>query len=210
MGTATMSDAIATTTTTAPSRKTAIKRPVLHPVYREMIAAAVASLAERGGSSRQAIVKYIMSNYRVGTEATKVNNQVTKSLKAALEAGVLKHAKVTGTGATGSFRLGDQKKLAVAKPKKVMKPKIAVKKPVAAKKPKAATTTTAAAKTPKDAAAKKKPNAAAAKKPKSPKQAAASAKKLESTKVKPKNAKSPLKKAAKPKKANTAKQPAKK
>ena len=209
MGTATMSDAIATTTTTAPSRKTAIKRPVLHPVYREMIAAAVASLAERGGSSRQAIVKYIMSNYRVGTEATKVNNQVTKSLKAALEAGVLKHAKVTGTGATGSFRLGDQKKLAVAKPKKVMKPKIAVKKPVAAKKPKAATTT-AAAKTPKDAAAKKKSIAAAAKKPKSPKKAAASAKKLESTKVKPKNAKSPLKKVAKPKKANTAKQSAKK
>ena len=42
------------------------KKPAEHPKYAAMINAAVAALKERGGSSRQAILKYIIANYKVG------------------------------------------------------------------------------------------------------------------------------------------------
>lgn len=159
--------------------------PAEHPKYNIMIAAAIQSLKERGGSSRQAILKYIMANYKVGSDTTKINARLKTTLKAGVKAGTLKQAK--GTGASGSFRLGE-KKLAADKPKK----------PKAARKP----TKVAIAKKPKAAAKKPK---AASKKPKSPKKVAAKkpkapAKKPKSPK-KPKVAKSPAKKAAsKPKK----------
>ncbi|KAL8580543.1 hypothetical protein ACOMHN_057986 [Nucella lapillus] len=187
-----MSDAAAAPAP-APAKKAAKPRkptkPADHPKYNVMIAAAVTSLKERGGSSRQAILKYVMANYKVGTEVTKINARVKTALKAGVKVGTLKQAK--GTGASGSFRLGE-KKVEAKKPaaKKVKKPKAAAKKP---KKPAA-----------KKAAKPKK--AAAAKKPKSPAKKAAKPKKA---------AKSPAKKAAKPKKAKTpkkaaAKKPAKK
>lgn len=172
----------------APAKK-AVKakkptKPAEHPKYSEMISAAVGALKERGGSSRQAILKYIMANYKVGTEVTKINARVKTALKAGVKAGSLKQAK--GTGASGSFRLGEKK--AAAKPKTAKKPKAAAKKP-------------AAAKTAKKTAVKKSPKKTAAK----PKKTAKSPKKV----AKPKKAaKSPAKKAAKPKKA--AKSPAKK
>ena len=174
----------------APAKKAAKPRkptkPADHPKYNVMIAAAITSLKERGGSSRQAVLKYIMANYKVGNEVAKINARVKTALKAGVKAGTLKQAK--GTGASGSFRLGE-KKVAAAKPKK---PKAAAKKPKVAKKPKAA-----GAKKPKSP--KKKP---AAKKPKSPAKKAAKPKKV---------AKSPAKKAAKPKKvAKTPKKAAKK
>ena len=175
----------------APAKKAAKPRkpakPADHPKYNAMIAAAITSLKERGGSSRQAVLKYILANYKVGNEVAKINARVKTALKAGVKAGTLKQAK--GTGASGSFRLGE--KVAAAKPKKAKKPKAAAKKP-AAKKPKAA-----GAKKPKSP--KKKP---AAKKPKSPAKKAAKPKKV---------AKSPAKKAAKPKKvAKAPKKPAKK
>ena len=177
-----MSDAAAPAPT--PAKKAAKPRKPAkladHPKYNVMIAAAIASLKERGGSSRQAVLKYIMANYKVGNEVAKINARVKSALKAGVKAGTLKQAK--GTGASGSFRLGE-KKVAAAKPKKTKKPKAAAKKP-AAKKPKAT-----AAKKPKSP--KKK---AAAKKPKTVKKAAAKPKKV---------AKSPAKKAAKPKKVKT-------
>ena len=170
-----MSDAAAPAK--APAKKAAKPRkpakPAEHPKYNVMIAAAITALKERGGSSRQAVLKYIMANYKVGNEVTKINARVKSALKAGVKAGTLKQAK--GTGASGSFRLGE-KKVAAAKPKKAKKPKVAAKKPKAAavKKPKSP---------------KKK---TAAKKPKSPAKKAAKPKKV---------AKFPTKKAAKPKKA---------
>ena len=174
------------------------KAPAAHPKYSEMIASAVAALKERGGSSRQAILKYIMANFKVGDTA---NAHLKMALKAGVKAGTLKQAK--GTGASGSFKLGEKpkkvakkatkpkaakpkvkktaakkpaaKKTAAKKPaaKKAKSPKKAAAKPkTAAKKP--AAKKTAAKKTPKKAAAKKpvakKP---AAKKTKTPKKAAA-------------------------------------
>jgi histone H1/5 len=53
----------------APKKKAAPKKPAEHPKYSEMVVAAIAALKERKGSSRQAILKYIQANYKVGDNA---------------------------------------------------------------------------------------------------------------------------------------------
>merc|ERR1712165_362159 len=127
-----------------------------------MIAAAIAALKDRTGSSRQAILKYICANYKV--DAAKAGQHLRMALKAGIKKGTLKMAKESGKGA-GCFKL-----VKVEKPKKVkaVKPK----KP-AVKKAKKAPAKKAAAK-PKKAAAKPKKAAA---KPKAAKKAPAKAKK---------------------------------
>ena len=148
---------------------TAPKKPAEHPKYVEMIVAAVTTLKERGGSSRQAILKYIKANYKVGDNC---DTHVKLALKRAVVATTLKQVK--GTGASGSFKLGEKPK--VAKPKKVAAKKPAAKK-AAAKKPakKATPAKKKAAKksTPKKkVAAKKVTKKPAAKKPVAKKPAA--------------------------------------
>ncbi|ESO86127.1 hypothetical protein LOTGIDRAFT_148180 [Lottia gigantea] len=65
-----MTDAAVAPVHKSPKKKTSAKPkvPAAHPKYVDMIKAAVASLKERGGSSRQAILKYVMANYKVGTD----------------------------------------------------------------------------------------------------------------------------------------------
>jgi histone H1/5 len=148
-----------------------------HPPTAEMVKSAIKTLKERGGSSLQAIKKYISATYKV--DAEKLAPFIRKYLKSAVASGALVQTK--GKGAAGSF------KLSAAAPKE--------KKPKAAKKP--------AAKKEKKPAAAKKPKAAAAKKPKSPKKekkpAAAKPKKAPTKAKKAKPAAKP--KAPKPKKA---------
>lgn len=181
----------------SPKKKvTKPKKPATHPKYSEMVQTAISSLKERGGSSRQAILKYIMANFNLGTtDAKLVNARVKVALRGGVKSNALKQSK--GTGATGSFRLGVVPK--VDKPKKAKKPKAAAAKPKKAKTPKKI-------KTPKKAAGEKK--AAKPKKAKTPKKAPAKTKKAKTpTKkpkaaAKPKKTKTPKKKpAAKPKKA---------
>merc|ERR1711962_797401 len=115
----------------AEKKKAAPKKPADHPKYSEMITAAIAALKERTGSSRQAIVKYISANYKVGDSAG-------THVKLALKRG----------GASGSFKNVEKakpkpKKPAAKKPaaKKAKKPaakKPAAKKPAAKKTPKKA------------------------------------------------------------------------
>ena len=138
-----------------PAKKPAPKKPAEHPTYKEMIVAAIGSLKERKGSSRQAIGKYIQANYKVGDL---VGKHLKSGLKRALAAGVIKQA--TGKGASGSFKLVDKK----AEPKKPKKKKVAAKRPAAkkAKKP-------AAAKKAKKPAPKKAKKPAAKKPKKAPK-----------------------------------------
>ncbi|XP_071118689.1 histone H1-delta-like [Haliotis cracherodii] len=168
----------------APAKKRASKpkKPSSHPKYCDMIAKAIAYLKERGGSSRQAILKYILANFKV--DANSARNHLKMALRAGVKNGTLKQSK--GVGASGSFRLGDKaEKAKKPKAKKATKPKAAGAKKV--KKPKAA-------------GAKKSP--AKAKKPKAKKSPAKKA-------PKPKAArKSPAKKAAKPKKAKAPKKKA--
>ncbi|KAL8596742.1 hypothetical protein ACOMHN_046359 [Nucella lapillus] len=172
----------APTQTKSPKKKSSKpKKPSNHPKYSKMIHDGLTSLKERGGSSRQALLKYIVANFNVGKDEKTVNNHLKLALRAGVKNGTLKQSK--GTGASGSFRLGD-------KADKSAKPKAKVKKPKAAK--------------PKSPGKPKKPKAKkpAAKKAKSP-----------AKKEVKKAVKSPAKKAAgKPKKAKKAakKSPAKK
>ena len=112
---------------TGEKKKAAPKKPADHPKYSEMIAAAIVSLKERSGSSRQAILKYVAANYKVGEGA---NTHVKMALKRGVASGDLKQVK--GTGASGSFKVAEKAKPAKKKPAK----KPAAKKPAAKKAPK--------------------------------------------------------------------------
>merc|ERR1711990_494143 len=121
------------------TKKAATKKPAEHPTFAVMIAAAIAELKERKGSSRQAIEKYIAANYKVGPKYT---GPMKQALKKGVEKGTLVQTK--GVGASGSF------KIAKAQPEK----KPAVKKPAAKKTTTKKTTKKAPAK--KAASPKKK------------------------------------------------------
>merc|ERR1711944_96334 len=56
-----------------------------HPTYQAMAKAAIAALKERTGSSRQAILKYIMANYGLGNDTKAVNNLLKVGLKNGLK-----------------------------------------------------------------------------------------------------------------------------
>ena len=185
-----MSDAVAAT----PKAKKAAKpkKPATHPKYSDMIKVALTALKEKGGSSRQAILKYIIANNKVDAEAA--SRHLRMALKAGVKNGSLKQSK--GTGASGSFKLGEK---AAKKPKakKATKPKKAtsVKKPKKAATKKPAGEKKVAKPKAKKAKSPKKPKAAAEKKPK--KAAKSPAKKKAPAKPKAKKAAKPKKAAAK-------------
>src|SRR5258708_8898358 len=122
-----------------------------------MVQEGVGRLKERGCSSRQAILKYIVKNFKLGNDENVVNTHLKMAVRGGVKNASLKQSK--GTGAAGSFRLGEEAK----KPKAVKKPKAAV----AAKKPAKAKSATGV-KSPKKVVKK---TAAVAKKPKTDKPA---------------------------------------
>ena len=136
-----------------------------HPKYEDMIVAAIQSLKERNGSSRQKIGKYLASNYTVGDN---YEVQLKLALKRLLSKGKLVHTK--GTGASGSFKVGKAAEKKETKPKKVVAKKPAAKKVVKSPK-KAATKKVAAKKSPKKQAAKKPAKKESIKKRTTPKKA---------------------------------------
>merc|ERR1711934_524587 len=168
----TMSEATATVTAKPKAAKakkaSKPKAPAVHPTYIQMASAAIAALKERKGSSRQAVLKYIMANYKLGNDQKPVNSRLKIALRNGTEKGVLSNVGKS-TGASGSFKLGEK---AAAKPKAKKSPKKAAKKPAAKKaaspkkkaaaKPKKSPAKKAAK---KPAAAKKSPAKKAAKKP---------------------------------------------
>lgn len=191
-----------------------------HPKYIDMIKEAVKELKERNGSSRQAITKFIDTKYKVGETG---DHRIKLELVKGVKNGALK--QVSGTGASGSFRLGADKKQETAKASSAVtaapKSEKLPKKPKAkAEKTKAAATKTASAapmaKTPKPIAKKSKtetekpstkadkvakPKSAAAPKPKAAKVAKSSPKAVEKTAkaAKPKTSKPKKDAAPKPK-----------
>merc|ERR1711972_963486 len=90
--------------------------------------AAIKTLKERGGSSLQAIKKYIAANYKVDVD--KLAPFIKKYLKNAVAKGVLVQTK--GKGASGSFKPSAAKK--AEKPAKNPKAKKATKAKKPAKK----------------------------------------------------------------------------
>jgi len=170
-----------------------------HPKTSDMVNAAITNLKERGGSSLQAIKKYVAATYKVDVE--KLSPFIKKYLKSAVTSGSLVQTK--GKGASGSFKLSggksekkaegkktkkaaSPKKAAKASPAKKSKPSAAAAKPKkkSAAKPAAKKTSLAGKKKPAPAAAKpkksvkspaKEKKAKVQKKPKSPKPKKASA-----------------------------------
>ena len=130
-----------------------VAKPAAHPPFKAMILTAIKALKERGGSSRQAILKYIVANNKV--DAAKAAGPLKLALRKALVAGTVVKAKEAGKGA-GKFKAGK-----VEKPKKVAK----AKKPKAKKVKKAKKPAAKKAKKPVKKAAKKPAAKKAAKKP---------------------------------------------
>merc|ERR1711912_111083 len=118
-------------TAAAPKAKKAAakpKAPAAHPPYASMIKAAVKALADKKGSSRQAILKYICANYKV--DAAKAPSRVRLALKKLVTSKALVSAAAAGKKGAGSFKLPAKE----PKAKKPAAKKPAAKKP-AAKKP---------------------------------------------------------------------------
>lgn len=90
------------------------------PSYKKMVSEAILALKERGGSSRQAILKYNVAKYDL--DEKKANTHVKLALKKNVEAGIL--TQVKGTGASGSFKIA----------KKEPSSTVATKKPITKKK----------------------------------------------------------------------------
>lgn len=134
-------------------KKTAVKKPAAHPKYIVMVSEGIAALKDRKGSSRQALVKYVLANFKVNEDAC--NRGVKLALKKGVLSGELIQPK--GVGANGSFKLA-----AKAKPEKVAK-KPAAKKAPAKKAP--AKKAVSKKSTPKKAAKAKKATPKKAKKP---------------------------------------------
>ena len=174
------------------TKKTATKKPADHPTFAVMIAAAIAELKERKGSSRQAIEKYVAANYKVGPKYT---GPLKQALKKGVEKGTLVQTK--GVGASGSFK--------IAKPEPEKKP--AVKKPAAKK----AATKKVTKKTPtKKAPAKKTATKKPATKKAAPKKATTKKTASPKKKAPAKKAAGKVTKKAAPKKKTAAKKTAKK
>lgn len=163
-----------------------------HPPASEMVVSAITDLQEKGGSSLQAIKKYIAAYYKVDVE--KQATFIRKYLKAAVANKTLVQTK--GKGAAGSFKLN------VAKTEGKSKPTARTAKLLAASKAKkAASPKKVAVKAKKAVAEKKKTSKVAAKPPK----AKSTTAKPKVTKASPKKAKAPAaKKAASPKGKKTA------
>lgn len=166
-----------------------------HPRTSEMVSSAIKSLKERGGSSLQAIKKYIAANYKVDPE--KFAPFIKKYLKAAVASGELVQTK--GKGASGSFKLSSASKpekaaasSAPARGRGASGAKEKKQAPAKAKK--------SAPKSPKKAAAKK---GSEKKKPAAkPKKSPSKAKKVSKVPTKKPKAPKPKKVAKTPKKAS--------
>merc|ERR1719470_760942 len=119
----------------APKAKKAAKPKVAaaHPPYATMVAAAIKGLGDKKGSSRQAILKYIVANNKV--DAAKAGVRVKLALRKMVAAKKVVAAATAGKKGAGSFKLPAKKP---AKPKAAKKPaaKKAAKKPAKKAAPK--------------------------------------------------------------------------
>ncbi|KAK5977148.1 Histone H1-delta [Trichostrongylus colubriformis] len=139
------------------------RQPRMHPPYTEMVQKAIAELKDKSGSSKAAIMRYLVQNYQLGDNVTKINTNIRLALKKGVEKGELK--QVSGTGATGSFKLGEKRAPAPKVKKPVVKRADKETNPAPVKKEKRVV----APKEKKTAAPKKKFVAPKEKKPKTDK-----------------------------------------
>ncbi|KAI6194445.1 Linker histone H1 and H5 family protein [Aphelenchoides besseyi] len=140
-----------------------------HPPYAVMIKKAIKTHGNAKGTSRAAILSYLLKNYTIGPNGTQINAKLRQALNRGITNGTLKQLK--GNGANGSFGVVESKDAKPKTVKKSSKSKLPAKKTAAADKTKKATKpkkTTAAA-SPKAAAKPKTATKPKAKSPKKPK-----------------------------------------
>merc|ERR1712018_1034451 len=113
-------------------------KPAAHPPYASMITAAIKGLKDKKGSSRQAILKYIVANNKL--DAAKAGVRVKLALRKMVAAKKVVAAAAAGKKGAGSFKLPAKEPAAkkAAKPKAAKKPaaKKAAKKPAKKAAPK--------------------------------------------------------------------------
>jgi histone H1/5 len=128
---------MAETAATEVKKATKPKVPAAHPPYAAMIAAAITGLGDKKGSSRQAILKFVVANNKV--DADKAAVRVRTALKKMIESKTVVAAAVAGKKGAGSFKLAAVEKVVKPKAEKPKKAKkVEKKKPAkkpAAKKP---------------------------------------------------------------------------
>ena len=142
----------------------AVKKPSVHPVYKDMVISVVKN-STRKGKSRIAIIKEIQENFSINSPQHEKHTK--QCLKRLIDDGKL--VKVKGLGVSGSFKLS---KSCLESEGKKKRKSASAQKP-AAKKPTTDSSTVAAASTTKKPAApakkptpKKSPKKPAATKPK--------------------------------------------
>jgi histone H1/5 len=86
----------------ASSGKAADPKSRQHPKFIDMILEGIKKLNERTGSSRQALLKYVLATY-AGMDAKHASVHIKLALVRGVKTGLLKRVK--GVGASGSFRL---------------------------------------------------------------------------------------------------------
>merc|ERR1712008_568155 len=159
--TSTMAEEKAPKVAKAPKVKKAAK-PAAHPPYANMIVAAIKALKDKKGSSRQAILKYVVANNKVA-DADKAAVRVKLSLRKLVAAKKVVAAAAAGKKGAGSFKL-PAKEPAAKKPKAKKAKKPAAKKAAKPKAKKAAKPKAAKKPAAKKPAAKKAAKKPAAKK----------------------------------------------
>jgi histone H1/5 len=78
------------------------------PTLPVMITNGIRAMNEQNGSSRQAILKYIIKTYNLDEKLAKMRSKL--AFRASLESGLLKYGKTTGLFKIGDKVKGDEKK----------------------------------------------------------------------------------------------------
>ena len=81
----------------ATSKKTTSGSNANQQSYLDMIVHAIDSLEEKTGSSRAAILKYVMANFDVGQDIDKVNTRIKQALKRGTENNILVNSTEVNT-----------------------------------------------------------------------------------------------------------------
>ena len=95
---------LAKTTTPKKTSKTEKPESRTHPKFLDMVTEAIQKLNEKNGSSRQAILKYIIATFPVDEKSA--NQYLKVTLKNGVKAGQLKQLR--GVGASGSFKIAEK------------------------------------------------------------------------------------------------------
>merc|ERR1711936_657492 len=79
-----------------------------NPTYAKMVTEAILELKERKGSSRHAVLKYMLAKYKV--DAAVAQPRLNKTLKKMVENGDIVAGAKTGTSGAGCFKLSPEAK----------------------------------------------------------------------------------------------------